>query len=170
MPHVRTSVHGLKMRAKPFKCSCSVGKETNSVPQGRLRVRLVQISLFFDSVHPPPLLPRWVTALNFVIPTGGPGFPISRCRPRRRMRLSLRKATRNSPTPLTWTGNPGERKGGTCSFAWTARKCRAGGPQPNPILFDTHAPPHNQRITCTPCQVHSLIWATLSNSQPSLRD
>jgi hypothetical protein len=25
---------------------------------------------FFDSVHPSPLMPRWVTALNFVIPTG----------------------------------------------------------------------------------------------------
>ncbi len=25
---------------------------------------------FFDSVHPPPLMPRWATALNFVIPTG----------------------------------------------------------------------------------------------------
>jgi hypothetical protein len=28
---------------------------------------LVQIS-FFDSVHPPPLMQRWATALNFVIP------------------------------------------------------------------------------------------------------
>jgi hypothetical protein len=24
---------------------------------------------FFDSVHPPPLMPRWATALNFVIPS-----------------------------------------------------------------------------------------------------
>jgi hypothetical protein len=30
---------------------------------------LVQVS-FCDSVHPPPLMPRWATALNFVIPTG----------------------------------------------------------------------------------------------------
>jgi hypothetical protein len=39
--------------------------------------RLVQISFWIvwrfrlrDSVHPPPLLPRWATALHFVIPTG----------------------------------------------------------------------------------------------------
>jgi hypothetical protein len=37
--------------------------------QGRLRIRLVQTS-FFDSFHPPSLMPRWATALNFVIPTG----------------------------------------------------------------------------------------------------
>ena len=42
----------------------------------------------------------------------------------------------------------------------------AGGPQPNPILFDTHALPHNQRITCTRCQVHSLIWTALTLSRP----
>jgi hypothetical protein len=27
-------------------------------------------ALFFNSVHPPPLMPRWATALPFVIPTG----------------------------------------------------------------------------------------------------
>jgi hypothetical protein len=35
----------------------------------------VQIS-FFESVHPPPLIPRWATALNFVIPTAAD--PVSR--------------------------------------------------------------------------------------------
>src|ERR1700677_2149179 len=34
---------------------------------------LVQISLFFGSVHPPPLMPRWATALNFVIPSVAEG-------------------------------------------------------------------------------------------------
>jgi hypothetical protein len=46
---------------------------SRSVPQGRLRVRLVQISFFFDSVQPPPLMPRWATALNFVIPSVAEG-------------------------------------------------------------------------------------------------
>jgi hypothetical protein len=54
----------------------------------------------------------------------GLGFPTSQYRTRSRMWLSVRKAARSSSTPLSWTGNPGERRGGTCSFTWTARKCQ----------------------------------------------
>ena len=125
----------------PKSLTCLPGRAVGACRRGQLRVRLVQISFFrlcpSTSTHakvghrPQLCHPDW----------SGPGFPTSRYRPRRRMRLSVRKAARSSPTPLSWTGNPGERRGGTCSFTWTARKCRQAIHHPNPILFERHAPP-----------------------------
>jgi hypothetical protein len=45
----------------------------------------------FDSVQPPPLMPRWATTLNFVIPTEADSDFL----------------LRGASTPLSWTGNPG---------------------------------------------------------------
>jgi hypothetical protein len=39
-------------------------------------------------------------------------------------------------------------------------------PEPKPILFETHAPPHHQRISCTPSPIYSLIWTALAESSP----
>src|ERR1700690_1018049 len=48
-------------------------RPTQDCRPGLLSARLVQISFFFHSVHPPPLVPRWATALNFVIPSVAEG-------------------------------------------------------------------------------------------------
>jgi len=48
-----------------------------------------------------------------------------------RMRLSVEKGGRSSPAPPSFTGNPGERSGGTCGFP-------TGGNKPKlPIKFST---------------------------------
>jgi hypothetical protein len=116
---------------------------SRSVPQGRLKVRLVQIS-FFESVHPPPLMPRCAATLNLVIPTGAdPDFRIA-----------------VPATPLSWAGNRGSvGEGPAVSLGPQANLDK--GYSTNPILFEIQPAPHNQRITCTPSQVYSLIWTEL---------
>jgi hypothetical protein len=106
--------------------------------RGRLKISLVQVS-FFESVHPPPLMPRCATALNFVIP------PAPACRGTGADPDFLHRGTaqgdicgflKAAGTPLasrSYAGNPGERRGGTCSFTRTARKSGwAIHYQPNP--------------------------------------
>jgi hypothetical protein len=36
----------------------------------------------------------------------------------------------------------------------------------NPILFETNAVRYNQRISCTPSPIYSLIWTALILSRP----
>jgi len=77
-----------------------------------------------------------------------------------------RKAARSSSTPLSWTGNPEERRGEPALSEVERGPAVSLGPhanankrsKANPILFETQAPPHNQRITCTPSTIYSLIW------------
>jgi hypothetical protein len=106
---------------------------SRSVPKGRLKVNLVQISFFrlcpsastqAKVSHRPKLChPDW----------SGPGLPPSRYPPRRRMRLS-QKAARSAPTPRTRAGNPGVRRGGTCSFT-----------RPHANADSVHPPPPKPR-------------------------
>ena len=60
----------------PSAGSRGIGKDAQDSRPGIFSARLVQISLF-DSVHPPPLLPRLAVTLNFVIPTGAEGSALS---------------------------------------------------------------------------------------------
>src|ERR1700691_6373938 len=54
---------------------------------------LVWSSCLVDSVHPPPPMQRWATALQFVIPTGAhPDFLLRCTHQRPRVRLSVWKA------------------------------------------------------------------------------
>ncbi len=55
------------------------------------KIRLVVV--VHDSVHPPPLMPRWATVLRFVIPTGAyPDFLLRGPHQRPRVRLSVRES------------------------------------------------------------------------------
>jgi hypothetical protein len=51
---------------------------------------------YMTPVHPPPLMPRWATALRFVIPTGAyPDFLLRGPHQRPRVRLSVRESRMN---------------------------------------------------------------------------
>jgi hypothetical protein len=100
---------------------------------------------FFGSVHPPPLMPRWATALNFVIPSEaeGPAVRLSVATTLKALPPNNQRQGVALPSTLSSRAYPDflfaaperaarrhharqEIRGsrGTCSFTRTARKCQ----------------------------------------------
>ena len=124
----RVSWSCIRTRRSPLECLKEYAGKRN------------RVGCSSGAVHPPPLMPRCATAFNFVIPTGADlDFPASRYCPKRRMRLSVKKAARSSPRPLRWTGNPGQRRGPAGSIGPHANADEGRSWASLPILRDNPA-------------------------------
>jgi hypothetical protein len=111
-------------------------------------------------------MPRCATAFNFVIPTGADLDFLHRGTAQSNVCGFLQRKPhevgQGHYAGQEIRGSVGE--GPAVSFGPHANADE--GQLTNPILFEIHPFPYNQRITCTPNLIYRLIWTALAESSP----